>query len=53
MSAKSQPADTENTQATGIDQSRPFRIASDFKPAGDQPAAIRALCDGLGTGWRT
>ena len=50
MSAKTQPAQPENGPLTGIDQSRPFRIASDFKPAGDQPAAIRNLCEGLKNG---
>jgi excinuclease ABC subunit B len=55
MSAKTQPSTAENPPLTGqpltgIDQSRPFRIASDYKPAGDQPGAIRALCDGLGQG---
>src|SRR5258708_38058523 len=28
----------------------PFRIASDFRPAGDQPAAIDALAEGVGSG---
>lgn len=32
------------------DDSCPFRIASDFKPTGDQPGAIKALCEGLGEG---
>ena len=50
MSAKTQSAQPENGPLTGIDQSRPFRIASDFKPAGDQPAAIRNLCEGLKNG---
>lgn len=30
------------------DESRPFKIASDFKPSGDQPEAIRQLVEGLG-----
>ena len=50
MSLKSQPAPPENSAPNGIDQSRPFRIASDFKPAGDQPEAIRKLCAGLRDG---
>ena len=33
-----------------FDQSRPFQIESDFKPAGDQPAAIAALTEGLKNG---
>src|SRR6266576_5011383 len=28
----------------------PFRIASEFRPAGDQPGAIDALADGVGRG---
>jgi len=28
----------------------PFRIASEFRPAGDQPGAIDALADGIGKG---
>lgn len=32
------------------DDSRPFRIASDFTPTGDQPTAIKALCNGLNEG---
>jgi excinuclease ABC subunit B len=34
------------------DIGRPFQIHSEFKPAGDQPQAIRALVEGLGTGER-
>ena len=30
------------------DCSRPFRIDSEFKPTGDQPGAIKKLCEGLG-----
>ncbi len=29
---------------------RPFRLHAEFRPAGDQPQAIRKLCDGLRTG---
>ena len=29
------------------DVGRPFRIASEFRPAGDQPQAIDELCEGL------
>lgn len=32
------------------DESRPFRIDSEFTPMGDQPKAIKALCDGLNEG---
>ena len=30
--------------------STPFQIVSDFEPTGDQPVAIKALCDGLDRG---
>lgn len=33
-----------------FDLSRPFRIESDFKPAGDQPAAIAELVEGINNG---
>ncbi|MCD8520486.1 MAG: excinuclease ABC subunit UvrB [Alphaproteobacteria bacterium] len=33
-----------------LDETRPFRIHSDFKPSGDQPGAIKALVDGIGQG---
>jgi len=35
---------------TSSDVSRPFRIDSDFKPAGDQPQAIKQLLGGLNDG---
>ena len=31
---------------------RPFKVVSDFTPAGDQPAAISALSEGVNTGQR-
>ena len=31
---------------------RPFEVVSDFRPAGDQPAAIEALADGVHCGER-
>ncbi len=34
------------------DVGRPFRIASEFRPAGDQPQAIDELCEGIGRGER-
>src|SRR6201981_1443234 len=34
------------------DIGRPFRIHSDFQPAGDQPQAIAELCEGIGAGER-
>ncbi len=37
-------------EGSEFDHSNPFRIVSDFDPAGDQPAAIKALCEGLGDG---
>ncbi len=33
-----------------LDQSKPFRIESDFQPAGDQPTAIAQLTEGLKEG---
>ena len=30
------------------DVGRPFALASEFRPAGDQPQAIEELCQGLG-----
>ena len=30
----------------------PFRMVSDFEPAGDQPAAVAALSAGIGNGER-
>ena len=33
-----------------FDRSKPFRICSDFTPAGDQPAAIATLCQGFRDG---
>ena len=34
------------------DIGRPFRLSSEFTPAGDQPQAIDELCEGLGRGER-
>ena len=31
---------------------RPFKVVSDFQPAGDQPAAIQALAEGINVGQR-
>jgi hypothetical protein len=33
-----------------FEDSPPFKIASDFEPAGDQPAAIKKLAEGLRDG---
>ena len=33
-----------------VDGSIPFKIASDYKPAGDQPQAIRELCESIRAG---
>ncbi len=38
--------------ASGPSGARPFRVVSDFAPAGDQPAAIAALADGVERGDR-
>ncbi len=43
------PVPAQNN-AAALDQSRPFRIASEFQPAGDQPGAIRMLVEGLENG---
>ena len=42
----------EINQAASIpmEDSPPFRIASEYKPAGDQPKAIKSLVEGLGNG---
>src|SRR6202035_3915890 len=34
------------------DIEKPFRLSSEFRPAGDQPQAIDALCEGLARGER-
>jgi excinuclease ABC subunit B len=34
------------------DIEKPFRLSSEFRPAGDQPQAIDELCEGLGRGER-
>lgn len=33
-----------------FDRSQPFRVETEFKPSGDQPAAIKALCEGVRDG---
>lgn len=33
--------------------SKEFRLQSKFKPAGDQPTAIRSLVSGLESAWPT
>ena len=34
------------------DIGRPFRLCSEFRPAGDQPQAIAELCEGIAAGER-
>src|SRR5438132_3029086 len=34
------------------DVEKPFRLSSEFRPAGDQPQAIEELCEGIGAGER-
>jgi excinuclease ABC subunit B len=34
------------------DVERPFRLHSEFTPAGDQPQAIEELCEGIARGER-
>ncbi|MCE7888033.1 MAG: excinuclease ABC subunit UvrB [Alphaproteobacteria bacterium PRO2] len=43
-------AEAGRTQTGQGDISRPFRIHSDFTPAGDQPAAIKQLVEGIKNG---
>jgi len=43
-------AKKQQPKISETDQSRPFKIASDFQPAGDQPEAIRKLVAGLREG---
>ncbi len=44
------PAELSRAAAGPFIHDKPFKIASDFEPAGDQPDAIRKLCDGLREG---
>jgi len=37
-------------QRNPLDQSIPFKIHSEFEPAGDQPAAIKKLTEGIQSG---
>ena len=46
------PAPQQDRSTPTSEQSRPFRVVSDFKPAGDQPEAIKALVAGLNEGER-
>ncbi len=43
---------TQHTEPTpkGFDETKPFRIQSDFQPAGDQPQAIAKLVEGIKNG---
>lgn len=43
----SAPAKNAEIYINSPDQTRPFKVVSDFKPAGDQPEAIKALLAGL------
>jgi len=45
-----QAVEINQAASVPMEESPPFRIASDFKPAGDQPTAIKALCEGLKNG---
>ncbi len=40
----------KNQKGNPLDNSKPFRIQSDFEPAGDQPTAIKNLVGGLKEG---
>ncbi len=46
----SNAAEKREGQGAGIDMSVPFKIHSDFQPAGDQPQAIEKLCAGIRDG---
>ncbi len=46
------PAPKPDISAPASDQSRLFRVVSDFKPAGDQPEAIHQLVEGVREGER-
>ena len=46
------PAPQQDKSPSVSDQTRPFKVVSDFQPAGDQPAAIKALVAGLNEGER-
>lgn len=39
-----------NTIPSEFDRSKAFRVDSEFQPAGDQPHAIKALCEGISDG---
>ncbi|MEX0766860.1 MAG: excinuclease ABC subunit UvrB, partial [Microthrixaceae bacterium] len=45
----SSPASPERIEPSAL---RPFKMVSDYSPAGDQPAAIAALAEGINTGQR-
>lgn len=45
--SKPEPKQMETSE---MDLSKPFRVNSDFKPSGDQPKAIKTLCEGLRDG---
>lgn len=45
--SKPEPKQLETTEA---DLSKPFKVNSDYTPAGDQPKAIKTLCEGLNDG---
>lgn len=45
-----QAISAQNRSISESDESRPFEIASDFKPSGDQPTAIAALTEGIEDG---
>ena len=43
-------AELSRAAANPLDESMPFSIHSDFQPSGDQPTAIKALCEGIQDG---
>lgn len=46
------PPSKQDIYTVSPDQSRPLKVVSDFKPAGDQPQAIIQLVDGIRQGER-
>ncbi|MHA1598513.1 MAG: DEAD/DEAH box helicase family protein, partial [Alphaproteobacteria bacterium] len=52
MSTPAQPSPFVPEKRPAPDGGVPFRLVSDFSPAGDQPAAIKALVEGIKAGER-
>ena len=50
VAAEMQKAENAQVEGGVFDRTQPFRIASDFTPTGDQPAAIKQLVEGINDG---